>query len=471
METLPHRRLTCPPLDTPHRLTVSEPVPPPLADSNEPPSESGSPQGAHGPRTPGPGLLVRLSAMQFLQFLPLGMWVVTLSTYIGQNTGTAGTGMFDATFIGLSGLGGALGALFAPLLFGVIADSWFRSERLMAVLNVCCAGMLVLMWQSTQQWWFFMWMVIYFQFCGPAITLSNSLSLRHLSAAKNSFPLVRACGTAGWVFALITVGTLAPMWLGVPSVEVEESVLPMKIGMAAHLLMAVYSLTLPHTPPLSTATHWRTLLDGCGKMMTAQPRLVRFLMVSFFATLSAQFYNMYADLYLNNLGMENAASNLALGQGMEIACMLLLPWLLSRWGPKRIFVIGVAAWAVRYVCFAYGGPTGLPLLMVYIAILLHGICFAFVYVVGYIYVDHASTPETQSAAQGMLAVATTGIGHVVGSIASGALQAVYLTPPDAETPPYDWTSFFLIAAAISAVAVVLFGLLMGFHREVMPGEE
>lgn len=458
---------------------MSEPQPPTPTEPDEPnPYIAGESAAKQRGAIPGPNrggspsklLIARLSAMQFLQFVPLGMWVVTLGTYIGQNTEAMGSGMFDASFVGISGLAGALGALVAPLLFGAVADGWFRSERLIALLNIGCAALLIAMWQSTHQWWFFAWMVLYYQFAVPAGTLANSLSLRHLSNSKNAFPLVRAFGTAGWVFALVVVSSLTPMWLGVPSIEVEQSVLPMKLALAAHLLMALYALTLPHTPPLGAATRWNTLLAGCKKLATSQPRLVRFLLVSFFATVSAQFYNMYANLYLNKLGIENAGSNLALGQGVEIACMLLLPWLLAQWGPKRVFVIGVAAWAVRYVCLAFGGAEGLPLVAVYVAILLHGVCFTFVYVVGYIYVDHASTPDTQAAAQGMLAVATVGIGHVAGSVFSGTLQAVYLTPEGVADPPYNWTIFFLIAAAISTVAVALFGMLMGFHREVMPGE-
>src|SRR5690606_37442121 len=140
------------------------------------------------------------------------------------------------------------------------------------------------------------------------------------------------------------------------------------------------------------------------------------------------------------------ATTLSIGQMAQIVCILDLPLLLYRWGPKRVFVIGVIAWAVRYLGLEFGGPAGLPLVFVYTAILVHGFCYVFVYINAFIYVDHAATPETQSAAQGLLALVTSGLGHLVGSLFSGAMQSVFLTPAGVEVPPYDWRSFFLVAA-------------------------
>ncbi len=444
---------------------VSEPTPPPPVPN---PYESPETKPTSAPVSS--VLVAQLAAMMFLMFLPPGMWTVTVGTYIGENTGGAGTGMFDAWFVGLAGMAAAIGAIGSPLLFGALADSWFRSERMIAALNLACAAVLVLTWNALGQWWFLAGMVAYYQFSVPGLTLAHSLALRHLAGAKHVFPVVRASGTAGWIAALWIVGTIMPWAWNVPSKSIEETTWPMVFAAIGHVVMAVFALTLPRTLPLGKAVSWRTLLHASVALIASQPRLVRFLLVSFCATIAAQFYNMYVNLYLNNIGVPHAATRLSYGQVVEIGCMLLLPWLLVRWGPKRVFVIGVAAWMVRYLCLAYGGHEGLPLVLIYVAILLHGACYTFVYITGFIYVDHSATPETQSAAQGLLAMVTSGLGHLAGSLLSGAMQARFLTPEGVEPPPYEWRWFFLVAATVAAVAIVLFWVLMGIKREVMPGE-
>lgn len=445
---------------------MSEPVPPPpAADQTQDAATDSST--AHQVDL---WLLARLSTVMFLQFVPPGLWTVTLSSYIGANTGSAGSGMFDSAFVGIAGIAGAIGALVSPLLFGALADSWFRTERMIAVMNLACAGLLMLMVSAESQWWFLLVMIAYYQFSVPAITLNYSISLRHLGGQRQYFPAIRVSGTIGWIVALWVVGSVVPWWWQQSSESLETSLWPMRFAVIAHLVVAVYSLTLPKTPPLGSASSWRRLLDGSFQLLSSQPRLVRFLLVSFFATVPAQFYNLFANLYLNQLGIPHAATKLSGGQIVEIFCMLALPMLLYRWGPKRVFVIGVMAWTVRYVSLAYGDASGLPLLLVWVGILLHGVCYVFVYITGFIYVDHAATPQTQSAAQGLLAMVTTGLGHLVGSLLTGWMQARYLTPPGSAVPPYDWHSFFLVGAFGGLLSLGLFWLLMGFAREVMPGE-
>lgn len=446
---------------------MSEPIPPPpFHESSTTESGSHDPSAVKVSRW----LVVQLSAMMFMQFLPPGLWSVTVGTYIGENTGSAGSGMFDGSFVGIAGMASALGALVSPLLFGALADNWFRAERMLAALNLASAAMLVCMWKATHQWWFFAAMVGYFQFSSPSVTIIHSMALRHLAGARKLFPVVRASGTAGWIAALWIVGSIVPWTWHVPSKAIESTTWPLVFGIVGHLVMTLYALTLPRTLPQGKAVSWRTLLDGCRTLLGGQPRLVRFLLVSLCATMGAQFYNMFCNLYMNNQGIPNAATKLSYGQVFEILCMLVLPWLLVRWGPKRVFVLGIVAWIVRYLCMAGGGNHGLPLMLVYAAICVHGFCYVFVYVTGYIYVDHAATPETQSAAQGLLAMVTTGLGHLVGSVMSGVMQSRYLTPPGVEHPPYDWHAFFLVGALVSTTSLLLFWALMGFHREVMPGE-
>lgn len=378
--------------------------------------------------------------------------------------------MFDAWFLGIAGVAGAVGALASPVVFGALADSWFRGERLIALVNLGCAGMLALLSLATNQWVFLLGLLGYYQFCVPGVTLMQSVSLRHLRGDRHAFPVIRTGGTVGWILAMWWVGSVTPWWWGTESVAIESSAWPMRFAIIAHLVAAGCALTLPPSPPLGRAAGWRKLLDGCRSLLRSQPRLVRFLLVSFCATVPAQFYNLFANLYLNEIGVPHAASKLSLGQIVEIFCMLALPMLLLRWGPKRVFVVGLLAWVVRYLCLAFGAAQGWPLALVYVAILLHGVCYTFVYITAFIYVDHAATAGSRSASQGLLAMTTSGLGHLAGSLLTGLLQAQFLTPAGVTPAPYDWRSFFLVGAAAGGVALAAFGLLMGFHREVLPSE-
>lgn len=415
------------------------------------------------------GLLSRLSGMMFLQYMSVGLWSVTVGTFIASNTGTAGSGVFTSGFAGISGITAGLGALVAPLLFGTLADSWIRAERLMALLNLGCAVMLCAMWNSTNQWWFLVAMIGYYQCCCPTLALGNSMVMRHLRDSKHLYPVVRSVGTVGWVFSGLLLGVLIPSLWHYPAPLVERSTWPMALACGGHLTMAIYSLWLPATPPLGGVLGWRTMLTGLQTLIQQQPRLLAFLAVCFFAAIPAQFYG-FSNLFLNQQGFERAVTVNSLAQVSEIVGSICLPWMLLRWGPKRLFVVGVIVWGVRYVCLAFGGTAGLALVATYAGVLAHGVCFPMVYLTAAMYVGYAAAPQNQSAAQGLLTMVMGGVAVLTGSGMMGYLQSQLLTPAGVAEAPYHWTPFFLIPAAMTVVVLVLFWRLMGFHREVMPGE-
>lgn len=414
-------------------------------------------------------LISRLAGMMFLQYLSLGIWSVTVGTFIASNTGATGSGMFDSGFAGISGITAGLGALFAPLLFGALADSWIRAERLMALLNLGCAIMLCAMWNAPNQWWFLAAMIGYYQCCSPTLALGNSIIMRHLSDAKHVYPVVRAVGTVGWVCSGLILGIVIPAVWGYPTSLIERSTWPMVFGCTGHAVMAAYALCLPSTPPLAGMLNWRTMLGGLQTLVRQQPRLLSFLGVCFFAAVPAQFYG-FSNLFLNQQGFERPVTVNSLAQVSEIVGSLCLPWMLLKWGPKRLFVAGVIVWGLRYVCLAFGGSTGLSLIATYAGVLAHGICFPMVYITAAMYVGYAAAPQNQSAAQGLLSMVMGGIAVLTGSGMMGFLQAQLLTPAGVAEAPYHWTPFFLIPAAMSLVVLVMFWRLMGFHREVMPGQ-
>ncbi len=402
--------------------------------------------------------------MMFGQYFAMGLWSVTVGAYIAANTTPSGMAMFGSTFLGIATMSGAIGALVSPLVFGSLADGLFSTERLLSVLNFGCAASLALIALATSQTWFFVGLLLYYQCAVPTVTLTNSLSLRHTKTDAAAFPIVRSIGTIGWIIAMLLVGSVIPLLLGRESIE--ATAIPMWLALVSHLAMALYSLTLPHTPPLTAMVHWSRIASGWSDLLRSDPRLGRFMLVALLAAIGPQFYNAFLNAYLNQSGVTNAASWMSIGQGTEVLVILLLPGLIARFGPKRIIFIGLLGWVVRFALFSVGGATGIPFLLTLLAISLHGLCYAFVYLTGYMYVDKIAPRKSAAVAQGMFAMATSGVGHLAGALLGGWCQSRFLTPAGVEPAPFDWSTLWLVPMALGVIATVVFWATMGLKREV-----
>lgn len=408
-----------------------------------------------------PLLLTRLAAMMFLQYGSLGLWVVTIGTYFDRNTGSAGSGMFSAGFVGLSATTAALGAIISPLLLGIVADRYVATQKLLALLHACCAACLWFMPHCRTELGFYLAMLLYFQAYSPTVTLSTSLSLRALDGAPELFPVVRAIGTLGWMAAGVAVGFL---WPRVTGQSIEGAITPVYLAFGAHLLLAAYCFSLPHTPALGRALGgWRAVAGGQA-LWSNRPFLV-FLGVSMLAAASTQFYDRFSNVFLNQVGVEHAAAKLTLGQLMEVGCMMAMPFLVLRFRVRTLFLCGVAAWAVRFGLLAASGD-GHPW-SIYPAILVHGFCYTLVYMLGQLYADRLADNERRGAAQGLHSLATGGFGHLVGALAASWAQATYLTPPGVE-PTYRWGLFWGFALALSLAATLLFAWLFSDSSKLDP---
>lgn len=396
-------------------------------------------------------LFSRLAVLMFLQHAALGFWAATNGTYIALNTGERGTGIFDSGFVGLSSSAGAIGALVSPVVIGWLADRRFSSERLLFVLHVLASGALVGMALSQTQWQFFLSIVLYFQFYVPTATLSSSLIMRHVESPHKSFPPLRAIGTSGWILSGLIIGFAYPAIWGQ---SIEGTHTPMWLAVGCELLLALYCLTLPKTPPMRSATAgWKNWVGG-GQLW-GNRAFVLFVLISVIACIPSQFFNTFFNVYLNELNYQGAAAQMTLCQLTEVFCMFAMPWLLIRLGLKRLFLIGVSAWTIRFVMLAYGeqAPS-----LVYLAMLLHGAAFTFVYITGQLYIDQLADRSSRAAAQGVLMLVVQGGGHLAGSLFARSAQAVYLTPEGVSPAPYDWHSYWLVPAAISGVAAVTFAI-------------
>lgn len=407
-------------------------------------------------------MIAQLSVMMFVQFWSLGVWVVTVRTFIAANTEQEGEALFSAGFIGYSASAAAIGCLIAPTFAGWLTDRFIAPEKLLLALQFGAAASLWMMHEATSQTTFFIGMILYFQMLTPSMVLCNTIAFKKLRDRDREYPVVRLFGTAGWIAAGIFVGIVCPWWYGS---NIEPTRTPMMLGGWSHLVMAAYALTLPSTRPEPVPKHEASERGG----LLQNRALMLFLVISLLAAVTSQAYEL-SNVYLNEQGYQGAAATLTLGQLSEVICLAVLPWLRSLMRLKTMFLVGVLAWALRYVLFAAGAcdlPSGVAIGCVYAAILVHGPAYAFVYLVGQMYVDKLVDASHRGMAQGLHALAMGGVGHLFGAGLTGWSQAMFLTPAGVSPPPYDWVSFWMAPVAVSVIAAALFALF--FSDRSVPG--
>ena len=371
----------------------------------------------------------------FLQYFVWGAWSVTLGTWLGQTLG------FSGEQIGLAAGTTGLAAIISPFFVGMVADRFLASERILAVLHL--VGGAILFYASTQRSFgpFYVVLIAYALCYMPTLALSNSLSFHQMRDPGREFPPIRVLGTIGWIVQGLIIGSLG----------LEATAVPMRIAATASIALGLFCFALPHTPP--KGGHRATFSDimGLDALRLLRDRsFAVFVLGSFLVCIPLQFYYAFANLFLNELMVEGAAGKMTLGQMSEIGFMLLMPWCFRRMGVKVMLLVGMAAWAARYLFFAYGNASAL-MWMLYAGILLHGVCYDFFFVTGQIYVDKKAPIEVRAAAQGLIAFVTLGVGWFLGSWASGRVVDAFAT-----NPGHDWHRIWLVPAAGAAAVLLLF---------------
>lgn len=384
----------------------------------------------------------KLSAMMFLEFFIWGAWFVTLGTYLFNNLKT------DATAVSVAYTSQAIGAIAAPFIVGLIADRFFSAQKILGVLHLIGAALLWCMPGATSFSTLYPFVLAYMIVYMPTLALVNAISFRQMTNPSKEFPLIRVLGTLGWIVAGFSIG-----WLGW---EKEGTLdLTFKTAAIASLVLAAFSFTLPATPPVKkgSKTSFSDIIGLDAIRLLKNKSYLVFFLASVAICIPLAFYYNFTNPFLNEVGMQGAAGKQAFGQVSEVLFMALMPVFFTRLGVKKMLAVGMLAWVLRYVCFAYG-DAGASYWMLIAGIALHGICYDFFFVTGQIYTDNLAGPQFKSAAQGFITLATYGVGMLIGFSISGPIVDSYKTGD-----LHLWTPIWLIPAGIAAVVLLIFLLL------------
>lgn len=391
---------------------------------------------------------LRLSLMMFLEYFIWGAWYVTIGTWLGQ------TLHFSGDHIGIISGTTTIGAIVSPFLVGLMADELFANQRLLAALHGIGG---VLLWiVSTQNRFGPMYVIllVYSLMYMPTMALTNALAFRQMKDPRQDFGSIRALGTAGWIVAGLTISGISRFFVS----NAEATAIPIRMAAVGSILFGVYALTLPDTPPLRTAHGFKisNIFPPDVFNLFKNRNFAIFALAAFLICVPLQFYYAFTNLFLNEIQVKYAAAKMSMGQMSELLFMVALAWFYKRLGLKRTLMLGMFAWAARYVMFGYGNSGPLAW-MLYIGIILHGICYDFFFVMGYIYVDQKAPVALRAAAQGLMTFLTYGIGMFVGSLICGRIVDLYASTGPGGAVIHNWRNIWMVPAVGAAVVLAIFG--------------
>ena len=382
---------------------------------------------------------IQLSFMMFLEFFIWGGWFVTMGTFLSQSFKASGSQLAQAYETQ------SIGAIIAPFIIGLIADRYFSAQKILGFLHILGAVVLCLAGTSNDFISFYPFVLIYMILYMPTLALVNSVAFRQMKDPSKEFPPIRVFGTVGWIVAGLTIG-----YLGWESQKLLSYTF--YLTACASAILGVFSFTLPDTPPkVEKGDYSISKVLGLDALsLLKDTKYLIFFMSSILICVPLAFYYQHANQFLNELGMQKAAAVMTLGQISEALFILLLPIFLKRYGIKISLIVGMLAWVVRYVLFAYG-DIGENAWMLIFGVILHGICYDFFFVSGQIYTDYKAGDKFKSSAQGLITLATYGLGMLVGFRLAG-----YITDQFIISSGHDWTQIWIIPSCFALFVLLFF---------------
>lgn len=396
---------------------------------------------------------MRLGLMMFLQFFIWGAWYVTVGNFLEDK------GMSD--WVGWAYTIAPIAAVLSPLFLGMVADRFFASERVLGVMHLLGGAAMLAIPQIVEMGPNFIIGILFLHtLCYmPTLGLTNTLTFHNITNQEKEFPLIRVFGTIGWIVAGIVVSKY---------LEADKSVTQFYVTGVAAILLGLYSFTLPHTPPPAAgqefSLHKALGLDALS--LLKEPSFAVFVLASFLICVPLAAYYAFAPIYADKVGFESPGFTMSFGQMSEIVFMLAMPLFFAFLGVKWMLVVGMAAWVIRYGLFAYSNDDNV-LWMVFLGILLHGICYDFFFVTGFIYTDKKCDKKMRGQAQGFLVLVTQGLGLGLGAQIVAAIRDAYTSEQIVDGVATDVVNWFAVwqISAIAAGAVMIFFYLF-FHDQV-----
>ncbi len=391
----------------------------------------------------------QLSLMMFLEFFIWGGWFVTLGTFLDYNLEASG-GQIATAFSTQS-----WGAIIAPFIIGLIADRYFNAERILGVLHLIGAVLMYLMYTSTDFGAFYPLVLGYMIAYMPTLALVNSVSFNQMDDPAKEFSFIRVFGTIGWIVAGLVISYI--FFWDSPDAR-QEGMLKytfLMVGIASAFL-GLFSFTLPKTPPKADRSKKVSISETLGLdalSLLKEKNFLVFFIASVLICIPLAFYYQNANLFLSEIGVENPTGLMTIGQASEVLFMLLLPFFFKRFGFKMTIIAGMLAWTIRYLLFAFG-DTGELIFMLIIGIALHGLCYDFFFVAGQIYTDFKAGEKFKSSAQGLITLATYGVGMLIGFYVAGLISDMNLLGDKL----HEWKSIWLFPSAFAFGVMILFAL-------------
>jgi nucleoside transporter len=397
---------------------------------------------------------MRLCTMMFLEFFIWGGWFVTMGSYLASNlhAGGAQSALAYSTQ--------SWGAIIAPFIVGLIADRYFNAERLLGALHIAGGVLMYALYSVHSFAAFYPCVLAYMLLYMPTLALVNTISFRQMGDPARHFSTVRVWGTIGWIVAGLTISYLFA-WDSRAALAAGQLNRTFLMCAIASLALGLYSFTLPATPPLpapAASPSLARLLGADALVLLRERNFLVFFVASILICIPLAFYYQDANQFLTEIQVANATGKQTLGQMSEVLFMLLIPVFLRTFGMKYTLLLGMLAWACRYLLFAFGNAQGLAFMLI-LGIALHGACYDFFFVSGQIYTDSKAGARHKAAAQGLITLATYGLGMLVGFWAAGRIGDLY-----GAGGLHDWRSIWLYPAAFAAMVAALFAVAFRNQR-------